>query len=712
MDRAQLLQEEGFRLSTLNSDNTGIRTNIAETYEGPGSSGSPLGIFADAEREHSEMNQSALSESANQGRTPADAIPVQSGLRMVYEDPWLIMAGRIYSSTGEPSMVAPELLVWPGDGIRIQDPLPRRLLGPAWKSKTTNQVRFVDLSNMECKVYFILRHTHWGSFLRQLCYTRTYAGVKLGKWPGALLTRIKCFLRGEHDPQWDVGTKAKLWADPGKRSPKARSARLIELLKTVDGMFQQRYFAFPEEYWTWNKFDMFILTNISYLIGDEFLDGALTTEGLGIQTRYSELKKLRKTFKEQANQRQLHKWLGNEGDLVTDVPEWLRQWLPVYRRTAKTSGHRYVYLSSLLSQTRGCGTPPPLVILQSKAKFLMTVTTADPPFSATRRKLIRLAVDSVITKLPGEAFTGLSTKSRITLSTSACWERTRREGGTIGHIHELVVDGRNGVPAHVIDLDTGADVETKKLDEFDSPGEYIFWRCLNAVMCTDPSDLRNAFLTVVKEPGKGRSVTKGVSYLKVVLDLINKLCSEPLKKGVPSSTSGMGKSHHGWNYFNSLFDEGFKKEVFSVATDNTTSYATYEEHERVYHDLFVSSTDYEEATDSMPHEFGALVCERWMRVCGIPPLLRGIVHETCYKPRNIYFQGTGALSTYGEPAPEFGEGIRYVILRRGVLMGDPLTKVVLHFTNIVTREIATGMQDASWLSRGFTNASQMSRLRT
>jgi hypothetical protein len=69
-----------------------------------------------------------------------------------------------------------------------------------------------------------------------------------------------------------------------KCSIKARSDRLLELLKTVDGIFLQRYLCYPEEVWTWQRFDMFTLGNIASLLGDEFLDGEMSEHSLSIST--------------------------------------------------------------------------------------------------------------------------------------------------------------------------------------------------------------------------------------------------------------------------------------------------------------------------------------------------------------------------------------------------------------------------------------------
>jgi hypothetical protein len=59
-------------------------------------------------------------------------------------------------------------------------------------------------------------------------------------------------------------------------------------------------------------------------------------------------------------------------------------------------------------------------------------------------------------------------------------------------------------------------------------------------------------------------VTKGRIALKVVLDLVNKLCSEVLKKAFPSSYSGMAQSDHPWRLYNSFFTKEFEDLIFSV----------------------------------------------------------------------------------------------------------------------------------------------------
>jgi hypothetical protein len=247
----------------------------------------------------------------------------------------------------------------------------------------------------------------------------------------------------------------------------------------------------------------------------------------------------------------------------------------------------------------------------------------------------------------------------------------------------------------VIDLETMSLVTHKYLWDC-TEGEYIFWRCLEEVLAMPREELVKASLVMIREPGKARSVTKARATLKVVLDLVNGICSYPLKVGIESSNSGMGKANHGWNFFRHFYG-AWKDKVFDPIsrsrsyTDETGSSVET----TTFKDIFVSFTDYEEATDNMHHDVARIVGEMWMTKCGIPSVLRGIVHATCFNTRTILFNGSGPLKNIGDETAD--PGVRSIKMERGVLMGDPLTKVILHLVNIGVRELTRIGSDESAL---------------
>jgi len=718
-EREKLLQQ-GFILTEVKREETGFSTRnltvrrLAQNVLSP--SGSLASFLMEVEDTQDLIHNSGLEtdeESESSGFLSPDPEMVlsehhrgqvrfreNSSYRIKYEDPWKIHAASVLSEMLNKDQ---QIIVWSGDGIRLQDPIPPRLLTAQFREDTKgskNKIRWPLIQDPELACSFVLSATHWGKYLHELCIAEHLKNFRA--WARRLRYRINRFLKGSHDPLWSTRQIHELFTDPSEEvSLKARRERFLELLKTVDGIFLQRYLAYPEEVWSWDRFDLFTLGNISYLLGDEFLDRTLTESAANLDTAYSQLKRTRKWFKLHSHRGTLEQALRDE---VDSVPQWCRQFLSVYRRAAACGGYRKIFLIGVLSQTRGCGTPPPLVILQSKRKFLLTISSEPPPEIPTQRILRKAAIAEVIQSLPDEAFTGLATKARVTVTTSSCWENTRREGGTTEEIRRLILSGEPGEQVPIRDLETGRVVSWGDQTTFDSLGEFIFWSCLDHTLRTPKEELKVAFLTTVKEPGKARTVTKARACLKVVLDLVNKLCSAPLAKGIRSSSSGMGASNHGWNFFNYLTSEELKDLVFSIESKEETAYEGYVERTETFADVFVSSTDYEEATDQMNHRVVSDLGNAWMLKCGIPAVLRGIVNETCFKPRNVYFYSRGVLDTIGTLAPKIGENIRSVSLVKGILMGDPLTKVVLHLSKIVNRHVASRLHDPDFHAR-FRNGS-------
>jgi len=358
----------------------------------------------------------------------------------------------------------------------------------------------------------------------------------------------------------------------------------------------------------------------------------------------------------------------------------------MYREAIDTEGDVWaVAIRSTLSQTRGMGTPPPLVVYQSKEKLLVTISTEPAPLTPVQRSLVMVGINRAVATIPDHAFSGLATKARITLSSSACWEVTKKDGGSIQAISDIIAGLHMGVKAKVIDLDTGIYRYEVSHTEVEA-GEYIFWRALEEVLKSPSSEISEVRALVVKEPGKARSVTKGKICLKIVLDVISKICSWPLKK-VPSSKSGMGMDAHGWNLFNEFYSKEYEDITFCRAKGTKTDSSPTGDRitqDVVYEQVFAECTDFENATDNMHHEVAQMFARKWMNLCGIPFVLRRIVEFSCFRPRKVHFSGRGIFSNIGT----LSEGTdRYVILKRGIMMGDPLTKVILHLTNIAAREL-------------------------
>jgi hypothetical protein len=598
------------------------------------------------------------------------------------------------------------MYVFEADVVRLSDPIHPRLLGPGWTGSRRRGVPFYDIASADVRKHVICSHTFWGKYLSECAADERLEECRFSR---IVLRKINFFLEGKANPLWSSEFRDAVYGvEYTPRDGRSRAVRLLQVLMTIDGIFQQRYLAFPNEAWNWKKFDRFIVVALNVMLDDEFLDGELKADCLQFESSYGRLKSLRQAFKQAAGRETVQQLL-EELDISSAEDPLYLMLRPAWQEYERMeNGQDALRVQSILSQTRGAGTPPPLVLLQTKEKFLRVVSEAPDPLTTSEKVLIAGTMDKILHTIPDDAFTGLRTKAGIRASTSACYEKTRQDGGTAQAVQDIVYEGSLGRFCYIRDLETGRVTETKSLGDC-TPGEYIFWVCLEEVLAMDPEALAKVYALVVNEPGKGRTVTKGAACLKIVLDVINGICSWPLQKGVPSSRSGMGKESHGWNLFKSFFSKPaselvFKeKEILREYIDEKSWYMT-----TTYHDVWGLSTDFQTATDYMHHQVARIVGKKWMTKCGIPPLLQGIVIATCYSERTVEFAATGPISKWGDPTDK--ENIRKIRLKRGVLMGDPLTKPVLHLINISVRELSTGVMEKSWLSTFCGNASEISEV--
>jgi len=612
----------------------------------------------------------------------------EGSLGLMYrKEPFEILQTRSFAE--DAGLKPAPIVFFPGDVNRLTDKIPATHF-KGYNGKSHGKISWAEINDPNVQLDFIFNRTFWGLKLKSLRKSE----ISVSTWASNLSRRINALLAGKPNPNWSQDYLEKVYLDPLEPRPsKSRSSNLLELLKTVNGEFVGRFLAFPNEQWSWEKFDLFVLDRISYLIDDLFYDGDLGDCALEYTTKYSELKKDRKNFKMHSH-RENWEYFSKAGGYRKDTPNWLRPKGELYSLVGAIHDIGLkVQVIGLLSQTRGAGKPPYLDVYKAQIKFLKTVSTQPQPMSAEHSMVLRSLVAKVIRDIPDHYFTGLTTKARVTVEAKACYEKTRAEGGTEAAVADLVWDGAHGVKAMIIDLNNG-----EKVGEIDyensTEGEYIFWRCLEVVLTMDPETATTSYLTMIKEPGKARTVTKGSFALKIVLDVVSKICSWPLTK-VPSSQSGMGMDAHGWNFFMSLYDNHKGTEPFlihKVLEERTVGNTTTRVVE--YQDLFVECTDYSEATDNMEHKIAEAIGVPWMKRCGIPTLLQKIVVRATMRPKTIEFTARGLFSRIGEETDR--DDVRSVRLYRGVLMGDPLTKVILHILNIVVRESGNLLLDKTF----------------
>lgn len=690
---AQQVAEEGWTILGYEKDelDTYIRSVLTEEVENsPSSIASDVSSYLSGENENLSFMGNKLIDGSN--------IRDFAKVGLEYSNPWPVWASTIWC--GVMGKKLPDIAVHFESSPKINMPAPVAILRGLFPSGKLPKKRFTFATRpFEEQSLLIRRKTYWGAELYRI---RKDGNSQESDWADTLIKKLNAFLKGKPNPSWNKKLTEKLYN--GKdRCIKTRGFRFQEILKSCDGMFIQEWVSMPEEVWDWQRFDRTILKNLNFLLEDGFLDGEMPLEALTHKTNYAYLKDARNSIKSHRLARNLQAEAFDWELLPPDI-RYLQR---LDESLGKGRGTDQTRSLGTGIQNRGMGNPPPIMKLQSKKKFIDTVTSESKPLTTTEKQLLFAGLEKARDSIPTEAFTGLTTKASLGIKATACWEKTKQSGGTIEAISEIVRGAHEGKVYRKTNLTTGQHEEVCSIAD-STVGEYVFWACLDTILHIDPILLRRAFLAVISDPGKARSITKAMAALKIVLDVISHICVWPLHK-VESSRSGVSEESHAWNLFADMF-HGSGKEVF-FEQDNREEEKFFGgggSTTTTWKDAYAYCSDMICATDSAHHEVGGILGNFWMTHCGLPPVLRAVVNMTCFKPREVYFEASGCFEDMGEPTEL--EGVRKILTTKGIFMGDPLTKVILHLINILATHIPKLLYDLGACRKTMTNATQLRRL--
>lgn len=153
------------------------------------------------------------------------------------------------------------------------------------------------------------------------------------------------------------------------------------------------------------------------------------------------------------------------------------------------------------------------------------------------------------------------------------------------------------------------------LKEDATEGDKIFHVMLGRIINSPSERLTKVSMVTISEPKKVRTVTKGPVEMKIVLDVVNKICSYVLKKAFKSSYGGLAEGNHPWSLFKDLYSEEYKDLIFN---EEEEMHGQRKFHTKRYKPVYASSTDYSCATDYFNKEIAEMISNWWMEICGIP----------------------------------------------------------------------------------------------
>jgi hypothetical protein len=439
---------------------------------------------------------------------------------------------------------------------------------------------------------------------------------------------------------------------------------LLSATRQVDGKKVE-----IEEMNNWQYFDKVMQSYFKEAIFDLF-----KVEG---PTYYAELKRVRGLIKDLAlKERRTFE--------EEDLPQ--RFWYFKYIVKYHIGGRKILSLDSLrvvtfITQTRACGLPPAAVKTAALEKFLATVTSKCGEKSPRCWEDLSYGVDRVALDIvTGKDFNMVLNRSlaesKISASNSACIQATREEGGKVEALRVLY-QCLKGQKIPVFDLRTGR--VSHYVEAHDGPlsiGETLFHHSIYEWMrfiksnyrCKDLGGqftLADVRVDLVTEPGKARVITIPHVLHGVLLQPLAHVFSV-LVASLPSSTTGMKASNHMWDFYKRMSPLVPVNDIFGH--DKHPGRETY-----------LCSEDWSEATDRFDPLVANFLVKEFGRHMGLPRFYIELCARAISVPRRLFLGRDPSNGDLREPA-----GTKVL----GCLMGDPLTKQILHLSHNVVRKIA------------------------
>nr|WPR16638.1 MAG: RNA-dependent RNA polymerase [Dracophyllum associated narna-like virus 6] len=515
--------------------------------------------------------------------------------------------------------------------------LPREITG------LENRLVFKDLPDVRTALRVLKKGTYW--------YPQMVSKKRFRET--AFMRKLARLLAGYNSPEGSENFQVV------KNHKISQSAvqRFRSLLATVDGLLMQVVLSFPEseEFQDWKRLDQLQRGAIANILDDYFKD-----QNPKRVTTFEKVKAVRKDIK-------MHGFNPSSNLSKVEVPRELSV-LRVACSLIRGKTPLSHYQVMIMSQTRASGVPPRIVYDRTLAKTKAILTTP------SSRELYELIVgpltratdhfySDLLVRLGSQEarnlfFKGVMRNSKISLSDSGEFFTKTDLGGKLEASRRVLT---SNPLIKEISLETGE--YTGKVLTKDSPiGERLFhWSCgkfknRREVYNNNSMSCR---ISLVAELGKYRTIT--VSSLQHAL-LLHPFSHMGLKilEALPSSQSGIGAANHSWNFFKRLSHKN-PSASFIFNEDISTT---------------VLSTDWSSATDYCDPYIAGAMLNRLCYSLGVPKWYRETMLFALTAPRQVEL-----LDRNGAPIEVF-------YTSRGVLMGDPVTKVVLHLHHLIGARIA------------------------
>lgn len=389
--------------------------------------------------------------------------------------------------------------------------------------------------------------------------------------------------------------------------------KIKDILDTADGVQTSLLFSFPEMY-----------GHEGYRLSDRISNAVICNCLHNYDIFQENLKKLRKTVK-------YH--MLNKSEIPIDDSlrsmSFMRTPLRIFNEYRGRSSKEKMFRVACFVQTRATGLAGKGMMKKTINEFLEKVST---PVKYEPNDLLKECVKAVCDRLADATHVGRNSEFKVSMSTSACTESSRRNEGKFGMLKKIVRSSGLVIPP----LRDGIQ---------GTIGNFVWDKACRLVEDekTRPQVLK-VNVVAVRENGKSRVVTSGSFWKDAALQPFSHATIHLIKL-MPNLRSGLQAGRLGWRYIEKInYDEDGDRDGLNWIFQKKA---------------YLYSTDWKAATDG-PSQDSAEVTLQLLRSCGLDERTLNVVKTYWCSPKQLYMSGKHVGT-----------------LARGIPMGDPLTKTNL-----------------------------------
>jgi len=387
--------------------------------------------------------------------------------------------------------------------------------------------------------------------------------------------------------------------------------RIKDYLDTSDGVLISILFSFPE-----------MFNREGYALSDRIINSVICQCLHNYDRFQKKLKQLRKTIRHHAL---IKEDIPIDYNYLRDMSYFVRP-LQILNLYSKRSSKEKMFRVAMISQTRATGLAGSKLMAESVEEFLQSVTR---PKEFNPNPLLKRCIDAVTDKLANEVYLGTNPEFKISMSTSACRESSKRKEGKFGYLKQLVRDAEIKIP-HLSEGKSG------------TLGKWLWYSAVEELH-SNRDKVLSVNVTAIRENGKARVVTSGSFWKDVALQPFSHITLH-LAKRFPNLKTGLKASRLGWRFIEKIKHSGGKEDTDWIFRSK----------------CYLYTTDWAKATDGPSPEQAWAITGSLLKKTGLDDLSLEVIKDYWLGPKRLYYKGNFVG-----------------ILRSGIPMGDPLTKTNL-----------------------------------